>query len=137
MINTLNLVENIDGSNPTGLNNIDLSQLSNITNNFVQHIDCTCLDEYEFNKRKEAIATIYQKLSIGGSTTLKFINLDLLGNQIEKLELTGIKFSEMLPKIKSVWSEFEAMEVLGQLSLDITEMHYTYIYTIIKLEKTQ
>lgn len=137
MIKNLNLVEDVNSNSQNGLNNVNLEQLSKITNNFVSHIDCICLDEYDFNTRKEAVVDIYHKLAIGGSATLKFINLDLLGNQIEKLELTGAKFSTILPKLKSVWSESESSEIFSQLNFDIVEMHYTNIYTILTLEKTK
>lgn len=137
MIANLTLIENTNPDNQKGLNNVNLEQLSRITNNFVAHLDCICLDEYDFNTRKQALVDIYHKLAIGGSATLKFISLDLLSSQIEKLELTGAKFSSILPNIKSVWSESETFEILNQLNFNITEMHYTNIYTIITVEKTK
>jgi len=99
MINNLNLVESDNENNPKGLNNITVDKLDKITNNFVSHIDCICLDAFESEQRKKVLIMIHHKLCINGTLTLKCINLDLLANKIEKGEMTGEKFSETLPNI--------------------------------------
>lgn len=137
MINNLNLVESINDNTPQGLNNITVEQLDKITNNFVSHIDCICLDEFNSEMRKKVIVMIHHKLCINGTMNLKFINLDLLANKIQKGETTGEKFSELLPKIKSIWSEIEINDVVSQLPVKIINAYYDNIYTILKLEKTQ
>ena len=136
MINNLNLVTS-DQNNPKGLNNITIYKLDKIPNNFVSHIDCICLDALESEQRKKVLVMMHHKLCINGTLTLKFINLDLLANKIEKGEITGEKFSEILPNIQSIWSEIEINDVLMQLPCKILNISYDHIYTIVKIEKTQ
>jgi hypothetical protein len=136
MINNLNIIKNIADSNSyPGLNNIDLDGLQKITNNYVQHIDCICLDEFLLKDRYEVFATIYSKLSLGGTVSLKFINLNLLSNKIDRLEITGEKLSSVLPSMNSVWSEPEYLDLIEKFKLKLNNIYYDYIYTIITLEK--
>tara|TARA_S200002703_G_scaffold20667_5_gene17037 strand:- start:22168 stop:22575 length:408 start_codon:yes stop_codon:yes gene_type:complete len=135
MIKNLNIVETINDSNPKNMNNIDVEKLKNITNGFVEHIDCICLDQFTFKDRNELMVIMTQKLSSKGVIALKVLNLNLLSNQIDKCGITGQKLSEILPYIKSAWSDQECNDVINQLNLKIKGMYYDYIYTIYQLEK--
>ena len=137
MIKSLNIVHTIDAKNPNGLNNIDKDNLSKITNNYVQHIDCVDLDKFEISERHRVLSDAVMKLAINGTMNLKFINLDLVANKIEKNELTGQQYSKLLPDIQSCWSHLECMDLISQSKLQITNMYYDNIYTIVKLEKSQ
>jgi hypothetical protein len=137
MIKSVNVVYLIDKNNPEGLNNIDKDQLKNVTNNYIEHIDCTELDKFPISDRHDVFIACVQKLGIKGTVTFKFVNLDLLANKIEKAELTGQQYSKLLPDINSCWSHLEAMDAISQSSLQLNNMYYDHIYTILKLEKTQ
>ena len=137
MIKSVNVVCVIDKDNPEGLNNIDKDKLKSITNNYIEHIDCTELDRFPISDRHDVFVSCVQKLAIKGTISLKFVNLDLLANRIEKAELTGQQYSKLLPNINSCWSHLEAMDAITQSSLQLHNMYYDYIYTILKLEKTQ
>ena len=137
MIKSVNVVCVIDKDNPEGLNNIDKDKLKSITNNYIEHIDCTELDRFTISDRHDVFVSCVQKLAIKGTISLKFVNLDLLANRIEKAELTGQQYSKLLPNINSCWSHLEAMDAITQSSLKLHNMYYDYIYTILKLEKTQ
>ena len=69
--------------------------------------------------------------------SLKFINLDLLANKIDKSEMTGQQYSKILPSVNSCWSHLESLDVIAQSKLTIQNIYYDNIYTIVKLEKTQ
>ena len=89
MIKNINVVFKADDeNNPKGLNNVDLDQLSSITNNYVEHIDCVELDKFTITDRHKLFVTAIQKLAIKGVMQLKFINLDLLANKVSKTEMT-------------------------------------------------
>lgn len=137
MIKSVNVVYKLDKNNPEGLNNIDKDKLKQITNNYIEHIDCTELDRFVIADRHDVFVACVQKLGIKGTLTLKFINLDLLGNKIEKAELTGQQYSKLLPNINSCWSHLETMDAISQSSLQLNNMYYDNIYTVLKLEKTQ
>jgi hypothetical protein len=127
----------MDENNPEGLNNIDRDNLKNTTNNYIEHIDCIELDKFPISDRHDVFIACVQKLGIKGTVTFKFVNLDLLANKIEKAELTGQQYSKLLPNINSCWSHLEAMDAISQSSLQLNNMYYDHIYTILKLEKTQ
>lgn len=136
MINNLNIIKDITQSDSyPGLNNIDLYNLQKITNNYVEHIDCICLDEFLLKERYEVFNTIYNKLSIGGTVSLKFMNLNLLSLKIDKLEITGEKLSNILPLVNSAWSEPEYLDIIEKFKLKLNNIYYENIYTIISLEK--
>lgn len=135
MIANLNVVKNIDENSPKGLNNIDSQHLGQITNNYVNHIDCLCLDELSFEDRNSLFVTMVSKLAIGGTLSIKFINLSLLGLKIEKLEITGEKFSSIFKNVSSAWSEPEYLDIINQLKLKVNNVYFDHIYTVANLEK--
>ena len=137
MIKSVNVVYEIDKDSPTGLNNVDKDKLKSITNNYIEQIDCVDLDKFSISDRHEVFVSCLHKLAIKGTMTLKFINLDLLANKIEKAEMTGQQYSKLLPNINSCWSHLEAMDAVSQSGLQLNNMYYDHIYTILKLEKTQ
>ena len=137
MIKHLNLVKNTVEQSPNGLNNVSYEDFKKITNSYVNHIDCSCLDEFDFETRKDVLVSCIHKLCIGGTLSLRFINMDLLANKIKKSEMTGKKYSEILPMLNSCWSEIEISDVISQTKLTINKMYYDNIYSIITLEKNQ
>lgn len=137
MIKSVNVVYEINKNSPEGLNNVDKDKLKTITNNYIEQIDCVDLDRFNLSDRHEVFVSCLHKLAIKGTINLKFINLDLLANKIEKAELTGQQYSKLLPNINSCWSHLEAMDAVSQSGLQLNNMYYDHIYTILKLEKTQ
>jgi len=135
MMRSINIVYSASDNNPKGLNNVVQEQLNQITNNYIQHIDCTELDKFEISERHKVVSSAVQKLAIGGTMNLKFINLDLLANKIEKNELTGQQYSKLLPDIQSCWSYLECMDIISQSKLQLKNIYYDNIYNIVKLEK--
>jgi hypothetical protein len=136
MIANLNVVKHIDDTAPKGLNNIDIENIHKITNNYVNHIDCLCLDDLTFDQRNHLFVTMINKLCLGGTISIKFINLSLLASKIEKLEITGEKFSKIFQNIFSAWSEPEYLDIINQMKLKVNNIYFDQIYTIATLEKT-
>jgi hypothetical protein len=137
MIKSVNVVFKKDETNPKGLNNVDAEALNAITNNYIQHIDCLDLDQFPISDRHKVFVACIQKLCLKGTMSLKFINLDLLANKIDKSEMTGQQYSKILPSINSCWSHLESLDAIVQSKLIIQNIYYDNIYTIVKLEKTQ
>ena len=137
MIKNVNIVLKKDENYPKGLNNVDAEALSAITNNYIQHIDCLNLDQFTISDRHKVFVDCIQKLCLNGTMSLKFINLDLLANKIDKSEMTGQQYSKILPSVNSCWSHLESLDVIAQSKLNIQNIYYDNIYTIAKLEKTQ
>lgn len=136
MIKNINLVKEINDKNPKELNNVNPETLTQVTNNFVQHIDCLCLDEFALSDRNKIFGLMMNKLCIGGVLSLKIINLGLLANKIKRAEMGGEKLSDIISQTNSVWSDHETNEMLNKYRLLIKGMYYDNIYTIYQLEKT-
>lgn len=132
MIMSLNVVRI---QNNTSTNEITVDNLKNITNNYVKQIECLCLDEFTLTERNQLMAMLVQKLSIGGTLSLKFINLNLMSNKINKSELTGEKYSALLPNLKSCWSDQESMAAIQNMPIVMKGLYYDNIYSIMSLEK--
>ena len=65
MIKNINVVFKADDeNNPKGLNNVDLDQLSSITNNYVEHIDCVELDKFTITDRHKLFVTAIKFLKL-------------------------------------------------------------------------
>lgn len=134
MIGSLNVVRT-QTANKTSGNEITAENLNNITNNYVKQIECLCLDEFTLSERNVLINTLVQKLCIGGTLSLKFINLNLVSNKISKSELTGEKFSSLLPDLRSCLSDQESIEIIKNMPVVMKGLYYDNIYSIMSLEK--
>ncbi len=117
------------------MNNVTPEELGKITNSFVENIDCICLDTFDVPMRNSVFTTMVSKLCKSGVLNIKILNLNLLSNKINKAEIDGIKFSGILSKMQSAWSDEEVNSVISQTNLKIGAMYYDDIYTIYKLEK--
>ena len=135
MIQSMNLVYEINDSSPKGLNNITPTDLANVTNNYVKNIDCICLDSFELKDRNQVFVNMINKLCIGGTVSIKILNPSLMANKINKSEMTGHKLSDLLASIKSVWSLEEVDDIIKQLNLNIKGLYYENLYSIYQLEK--
>ncbi len=135
MIKNVNVVKNTSDTNPKGMNNVTPEELGKITNSFVENIDCICLDTFDVSMRNSVFTTMVSKLCKSGVLNIKILNLNLLSNKINKAEIDGIKFSGILSKMQSAWSDEEVNSVIAQTNLKICAMYYDDIYTIYKLEK--
>lgn len=134
MIGSLSVVSRQTEHNASK-NEITIENLNNITNNFVKHIECSCLDELTLSDRNAVMNILVQKLCIGGTLSLKFINLNLVSNKIKKTELTGVKFSSLLPDLNSCWSDQESIEAIKNMPIVIKGLYYDNIYSIMSIEK--
>ena len=135
MIKNVNVVKNTSDTNPKGMNNVTPEELDKSTNSFVENIDCICLDTFDVSMRNSVFTTMVSKLCKSGVLNIKILNLNLLSNKINKAEIDGIKFSGILSKMQSAWSDEEVNSVISQTNLKIGAMYYDDIYTIYKLEK--
>ena len=134
MIGSLNVVRT-QTENKTSGNEITAENLNNITNNYVKQIECLCLDEFNLSERNALMNILVQKLCIGGTLSLKFINLNLVSNKISKSELTGEKFSSLLPNLRSCLSDQESTEIIKNMPVVMKGLYYDNIYSIMSLEK--
>jgi len=136
MIGLLKVVQNQKDDKKLENNEITAENLTKITNNYVKNIECLSLDEFSLLERKQVLQTMISKLCIGGTLSLKFINLDMVANKIHKGELTGQKYSNILPYMQSCWSDKESIEELKTMPVMIKGLYYDSIYSVMSLERT-
>lgn len=135
MIGLLKVVQNPKDDKKLENNEITAENLTKITNNYVKSIECLSLDEFSLLERKQVLQAMISKLCIGGTLSLKFINLDMVANKINKGELTGQKYSSILPYMKSCWSDNESIEEFKTMPVIIKGLYYDSIYSVVSLER--
>lgn len=137
MINQVNIVISPEQA-IDGYNNVLVENVPAITNGYVQNIICNILDQLSFDHRNQIFVESLKKLSFGGSLLLKFVNLSLLPNKIISGDITGQKFSEILPGLQSCWSENEFTQIMSQIKgYNISKMYHDMIYTVVTIQRTQ
>lgn len=118
-------------------NTLSIDQIDNIINGTVQNISCLCIDQLAFKDRAIVLSRLINKLCLNGILHIKMINLDLIANKVYKKELTGNKYSTILPTIQSTWDHVECMQFLDSCNniVEINGMYFDHIYTVLHLKK--
>lgn len=131
----LNIVNN-NKQEIAGYQNINVNELNNIVNGYIDQIVCDCLDELSFDSRNIVTREIINKLSFDGTATFRFINATVLSNRILKNELDSQKLSSFIPNVQSLWTEYYIIEMFNSIPNIYIEKYYIEnIYTVISINK--
>lgn len=135
MIKHLNIIYDKETAGQS--DTISIFDIDKIINGSVQNITCTCLDRLKYSDRKKIVIELIHKIAMNGSLSLKFLNLDLIGNKIKKKELNGEKFSNIIISAISAWDYAECTEFVSSLSKDILieNIGFDNTHTVIQLKK--
>lgn len=113
-----------------------ISDISQITNGYINDIVCECLDEIDYKDRLTTLYTIVSKIAFEGSATFKFINGSVLASRINKNEIDSDKLSGIIKNISSIWTESRIMEAFTSIPNVIIQKNYIdNIYTVITIHK--
>lgn len=136
MSRNINIV--LDDSNKLeGYENVNIQDMNNIINGYVNNIICECLDKIDFVQRIDAVRAIVGKLSFGGTATFKFINATMFANRIIKNEIDVQKMSDIIIGTRSLWTESMILEVFSSLpNLKIDKNYIEHVYTVITVTKS-
>lgn len=136
MINQINIITDATHA-VEGYDNVSVTDVQHITNGYVQHITCNILDQVDFSGRNQLFVELLRKLCPKGEIVVKFFNLSLLPNKILSGDITGQKFSDMLPSLQSCWSETDFTQLVSQLKgYAITKLFHDMTYTVVTIQKT-
>lgn len=137
MIQQMNIVVD-DSDSVNGYNNIDIKQLSQVTNSYVNSIVCNCSDKIPSNIRNNIFTELLKKLSHGGQLTIRFLNPILVCNKIKNGLVDGMGFAEMVHGIKSSWTETDLLAILSQLNgYQLIKLYSEDIHSIAVIEKNK
>lgn len=135
MIDSLNIVIN-DTDFIAGSNNIKIQDVDKITNGFVNSIICYSLDYLHYESRNALFIGLFNKLSPGGSLTVRFLNTLLLAKKINHSNMSGENFSQVVENIRSVWMEGDLFGILSSLEHNqLNKLYSEDIYSIAVIEK--
>jgi hypothetical protein len=119
-----------------GYENVNIQDMNNIINGYVNNIVCECLDNIEFMQRLDAVKAIIGKLAFGGTATFKFINATMFANRIIKNETDVQKISDIISGKRSLWTESMILEVFSSLpNLKIDKNYIEHVHTVITVTK--
>jgi hypothetical protein len=137
MIPQINIVVNNENE-IKGFNNVNIKDLEQITNGYVNNIVFTCIDEIEQDQRDRIFVSLLKKLSHGGSLTIKFLNPYAIAHKIKSGSMDGSGFASSIKNIKSSWTEpdFLSIAASGQ-GYRLIKFHNEDLYSIAVIEKNK
>jgi hypothetical protein len=116
MIKQINLVVDETVDSVEGYNNVDVRQLSSITNGYVESIIFTTIDKLDNNNRSTIFIESLKKLSHGGQLTVRFLNLILLSSRLKDNYIDGPKLANLIKGCQSFWTESDFLGVISAIS---------------------
>lgn len=136
MKTAINFVLN-NTANIKGYDNVLINNIHTIINGYVDDILCICLDELDWDIRKNVLDEIINKLAFEGKAVFKFVNATLLADRIIKNELDTKKLSDIIKNTKSLWSEYVILDIFNSLSSIKVDNYYNEgVNTVITILKT-
>jgi hypothetical protein len=138
MISQVNIT--VDDSKDTvpGYNNINIDQLSSVTNGYIQSIIFTTIDKLDNNNRSKKFVESLKKLAHGGQLTVRFLNLALLASRIESNYIDGLKFAELIRGLNSFWTESDFLGIISSINeYKLTKIVNEDLYIIAVIEKNK
>lgn len=138
MIPQINIIVDSDKDEIKGYNNVNITDLEQITNGYVNNIICTCIDKVEQNDRDQIFTALLKKLSHGGSLTIKFLNPYSISNKIKSGSMDGNDFAKSVHNIKSSWTEPDFLSITASLpGYRLIKFHNEDLYSIAVVEKNK
>ena len=137
MIQQINIVVDTNDS-INGYNNVNVEQLSQVTNSYVNSIICSCVDKIPRNTRNNIFSEMLKKLNHGGQLTIRFLNPILVSSKVKNGLVDGMGFSEMVDGLKSSWTETDLLAIISQLNgYQIIKLYSEDIHSIAVIEKNK
>ena len=138
MINQMNIVIDKETDTVTGYSNVGLENISQITNGYVNNIVFTNIDKLEQDNRDKVFMELCNKLSRGGSMTVKFLNPEALSHKIKNGNVSGNTFSSLVHNLKSSWMETDFLGLISSLRGFVLSKHIREdVYSIVVIEKSK
>lgn len=111
---------------------VNIYELNVVPNGSIENLYCDILDTIEFSKRINLQNEIMKKIKIGGSVSLKQINMVLLSKKLVKGNITLLEINNLVQNTASILDQDYLDQWISQYSnfkiikIDIDTL-YTYI----------
>jgi hypothetical protein len=138
MIGQVNITVDDSKDTVAGYNNINIDQLSSVTNGYIQSIIFTTIDKLDNNNRSKKFVESLKKLAHGGQLTVRFLNLALLASRIESNYIDGLKFAELIKGFNSFWTESDFLGIVSSINeYKLTKIVNEDLHIIAVIEKNK
>jgi hypothetical protein len=138
MINQVNIIVDKETDVVTGYSNIGVENIPQITNSYVNNIVFTTIDKIDQDNRDRVFMDLCNKLSRGGSMTVKFLNPEALAHKIKNGNVSGDTFSSLVHNLKSSWMETDFLGLMSSLRGFVLSKHvHEDVYSIAVIEKSK
>lgn len=138
MIQQINIVVDSEKDEIKGYNNVNVANLEQITNGYVNNIICTCIDRISQDQRDQTFVSLLRKLSHGGSLTVKFLNPYAICHKIKTGSMDGSDFAKSVNNIKSSWTEPDFLSITASVQgYRLVKFHNEDLYSIAVIEKNK
>jgi len=132
-----NLVLNKDTPPINNINNVTLTEFSNVVSGTAENILCEILDGLTYEERLKTIGLMIKKLSFGGEITVKFINAYKICKDLIKGDINSKSWSEIVENSKSMFVESDILEIISKTDkIKINKIYNSNNHIIAVLKKT-
>lgn len=137
MIHQINITVEDDKDSVDGCSNINVENLPQITNGYVQNITFTTLDKIPQNERNPIFIETLKKLARGGSLTIRFLNPENICHKIQFGTFSGEQFAALATNIRSSWTNSDFLSLIYSIpGFDVIKNMQDDVYSIAVIEKT-
>ena len=138
MIHQLNIVVNPETDALDGYSNLEIDNVPQVTNGFVNAIIFTTIDKVSQDKRDTIFIELLKKLNRGGSLTVRFLNPESICHKIKNGSCPGSAFASMVDSLKSSWMETEFLSLMSSIpGFELIKHIHEDVYSIAVIEKSK
>lgn len=138
MIHQLNIVVNPETDVLEGYSNLEIDNVPQVTNGFVNAIIFTTIDKVVQQKRDKTFIELLKKLTRGGSLTVRFLNPESICHKIKTGTCSGNSFASMVNGLQSSWMETEFLSLVSSLQgFELIKHIHEDVYSIAVIEKSK
>jgi hypothetical protein len=138
MIHQINIVVNPETDALDGYSNLEIDNIPQVTNGFVNAIVFTTIDKVVQKNRDAIFIELLKKLTRGGSLTVRFLNPESICHKIKNGSCSGLAFASMVDSLKSSWMETEFLSLVSSIpGFELIKHIHEDVHSIAVIEKSK
>lgn len=138
MIHQINIVVNPETDALDGYSNLEIDNIPQVTNGFVNAIVFTTIDKVVQQQRDAIFIELLKKLTRGGSLTVRFLNPETICHKIKNGSCSGSVFASMVDSLKSSWMETEFLSLISSIpGIELIKHIHEDVHSIAVIEKSK
>jgi len=136
MIHQINITIDDKEDSVDGCSNINVSNLNQITNGYVQNINFITLDKLPQEDRNPIFIEALKKLTRGGTLTVRFLNPENICHKIKFGTFNGEHFAKLVLGLKSCWTNTDFLSFIHAVSgFEVVKNMQDDVYSIAVIQK--